>query len=163
MKTFINAARLAVISLLFVSLTVLGDCCPTKCAPKRCATTAGCKLQPEPVKIRKTCDHPGYYKQVCHLEYVPCEGKVEEITAYPKFIGCYDETGARLDGNGAGVGYTNAAQVITPDVQVSVPVSYEQTRVRKAVRNHKKFNNNKRINNNNNNNFNNDADFIAAE
>ena len=98
MKTFINAARVVAVTLLFVSLTSLGfgGCCKRACAPK-CATTAGCKLQPEPVKIRKTCDNPGFYKQVCHLEYVPCEGVVQEVEAYPKFIGCYDEAGNRID------------------------------------------------------------------
>ena len=100
MKTFINAARLAVIAMLFVSLTSFADCCSKKssCAPKTCAPKcqAGCKLQPEPVKIRKTCDHPGYYKQVCHLEYEPCEGKIDEIEAYPVFQGCFDEQGNRI-------------------------------------------------------------------
>ncbi len=123
MKTFINAARLAVIALLFVSLTSFADCCKTSCAPKRCATTAGCKLQPEPVKIRKTCDHPGYYKQVCHLEYVPCEGKVEEITAMPIFQGCFDEQGNRLE-NGSGYTNSQAARVQDVDIQVSVPGAY---------------------------------------
>jgi hypothetical protein len=97
MKTFINAARIVAVTLLFVSLTSLGlGCCKkSSCAPKRsCAT--GCKLQPEPVKIRKTCDHPGYYKQVCHLEYEPCEGKIDEIEAYPVFQGCFDEQGNRI-------------------------------------------------------------------
>ena len=97
MKTFINAARIAVVMLTFVSLTALGfgGCCKKACAPK-CAKTAGCKLQPEPVKIRKTCDHPGFYKQVCHLEYVPCEGKEEVHEALPIFQGCYDEQGNRI-------------------------------------------------------------------
>ena len=96
MKTFINATRIAIVMLLFVSLTALGSgCCKKACAPKRtCAI--GCKLQPEPVKIRKTCDHPGYYKQVCHLEYEPCEGKVEEIEAYPIYKGCFDEQGREV-------------------------------------------------------------------
>ena len=82
MKTFINAARIAVVMLLFVSLTSFGWMLQ-KIMRSKSDMCTGCKLQPEPVKIRKTCDHPGYYKQVCHLEYVPCEGKVEEIEALP--------------------------------------------------------------------------------
>ncbi len=97
MKTFMNAARLAVVTLLFVSLTSFAQCCKKTCAPKRtCATATGCKLQPEPVKIRKTCDHPGFYKQVCHLEYEPCQGKEEEIEAYPIYQGCFDEQGNKI-------------------------------------------------------------------
>ena len=98
MKTFINAARIAAVALLFVSLSsfgFFGRCCKSTCAPKRCET-AGCKLPIQPVTIRKTCDHPGYVKQVCHLEYEPCEGKVEEVTATPIFIGCYDEQGNQM-------------------------------------------------------------------
>ena len=98
MKTFINAARFVAVALLFVSLSSFGlfgfggGCCKKACAPRtQCVT--GCKLQPEPVMIRKTCDHPGYYKQVCHLEYEPCEGKIEEVEALPLFKGCYDEQG----------------------------------------------------------------------
>jgi len=99
MKTFINAARIAVVMLTFVSLTAFGfGCCKKACAPKRsCSAAVGCKLQPEPVKIRKTCDHPGYYKQVCHLEYEPCEGKVEEVEATPLYKGCYDAQGNRIN------------------------------------------------------------------
>ena len=133
MKTFINAARIAVVMLLFVSLTALGNgCCATKCAPK-CAPkrtcAVGCRLQPEPVKIRKTCDNPGYYKQVCHLEYEPCEGKVEEITAMPIFKGCYDEQGNKLDGNGSSYARSSDQAAFTQDVdiQVTVPSSYTQT------------------------------------
>ena len=98
MKTFINAARVVAVTLLFVSLTSLSSdrCCRTKCAPKR-SCAPGCKLQPEPVKIRKSCDDAGSYKQVCHLEYIPCAGTTEEFEAYPKFIGCYDEAGNRID------------------------------------------------------------------
>ena len=133
MKTFINAARIAVVMLLFVSLTALGfgGCCKKSCAPKacapKCATTAGCKLQPEPVKIRKTCDHPGFYKQVCHLEYVPCEGKIEEIEAYPIYQGCYDEQGNAINGGGAVVSRSNGT-AFTQDVKidVEVPTSYNR-------------------------------------
>ncbi len=98
MKTFINAAKLVAVTLLFVSLTTFGGCCKKSCAPcapKQCNT--GCKLQPEPVKIRKTCDHPGYYKQVCHLEYEPCEGKVEEHEMLPVYKGCYDDQGNQIN------------------------------------------------------------------
>ncbi len=97
MKSFINAARVAVVMLLFVSLTVVaGSCNKGSCGVKRSCST-GCKLQPEPVKIRKTCDLPGYYKQVCHLEYEPCDGKVEEIEAYPIYKGCFDEQGSQIN------------------------------------------------------------------
>jgi hypothetical protein len=96
MKTFINAARIAVVMLLFVSLTSLASCCKKACAPRAKCNT-GCKLQPEPVKIRKTCDHPGFYKQVCHLEYVPCEGKEEIHEALPIYQGCFDEQGNRIN------------------------------------------------------------------
>jgi len=96
MKTFINAARIAVVMLLFVSLTSLASCCRKACAPRAKCNT-GCKLQPEPVKIRKTCDHPGFYKQVCHLEYVPCEGKEEIHEALPIYQGCFDEQGNRIN------------------------------------------------------------------
>jgi hypothetical protein len=99
MKTFINAARILVVTLLFTSLTAFGfgGCCKKRCEPRTCAPcNTGCKLQPEPVKIRKTCDHPGYYKQVCHLEYIPCEGKVEEYEALPQYIGCFDEQGNKV-------------------------------------------------------------------
>lgn len=102
MKTFINAARIAAVMLLFVSLTSFGffgfgnGCCRKSCAPKAVCNT-GCKLQPEPVTIRKTCDHPGYYKQVCHLEYEPCQGKVEEVEAYPVYKGCFDEQGNQIN------------------------------------------------------------------
>ena len=99
MKTFINAARIAAVMLLFVSLTSFGffggGCCRKSCARQVCNT--GCKLQPEPVTIRKTCDHPGYYKQVCHLEYEPCQGKVEEVEAYPVYKGCFDEQGNQIN------------------------------------------------------------------
>ncbi len=97
MKTFINAARIAVVMLLFVSLTALGfGCCKKECAP-RAKCNSGCKLQPEPVKIRKTCDHPGFYKQVCHLEYIPCEGKEEIHEALPIYQGCFDEQGRQIN------------------------------------------------------------------
>lgn len=100
MKTFINAARIAAVMLLFVSITSFGffggGCCKKSCAPKATCNT-GCKLQPEPVTIRKTCDHPGYYKQVCHLEYEPCQGKVEEVEAYPVYKGCFDEQGNQIN------------------------------------------------------------------
>lgn len=99
MKTFINAARIFAVTLLFVAVSASAfgwnrnRCCPQQACPVTRCAPAGCKLQPEPVIIRKTCDHPGYYKQVCRLEYEPCEGKVEEIQAYPIYKGCYDETG----------------------------------------------------------------------
>ena len=104
MKTFINAARIAAVALLFVSLSSFSfglfggrGCCPKRACPEtRCATN-GCKLPIQPVTIRKTCDHPGYVKQVCHLEYEPCEGKVEEVTATPIFIGCFDEQGNQVN------------------------------------------------------------------
>jgi hypothetical protein len=124
MNTFINAARMAVIALLLVSLTAFGGNCNTckPCAPKKCNT--GCKLQPEPVKIRKSCDHPGYYKQVCHLEYEPCEGKVEEVTAMPVYKGCYDEQGNPLSNSGSTYRNGNTAYTNDVDIQVSVPSSY---------------------------------------
>ena len=89
----------------------------------------GCKLNPEPVKIRKTCDHPGYYKQVCHLEYEPCEGKVEEATAMPIYKGCFDANGNKIDGNGSSVMRSSDQAAFTQDVdiQVTVPSSYTQT------------------------------------
>jgi hypothetical protein len=95
MKTFINAARILVVTLLFVSLTSFAGCCKKSCEPRRTCNT-GCKLQPEPVQIRKTCDHPGYYKQVCHLEYIPCQGKEEVYEALPQYIGCFDEAGNKI-------------------------------------------------------------------
>jgi hypothetical protein len=136
MKTFINALRVAVVTVLFVSLSSLGfigGCCKkeSSCAPKA-SCAPGCKLQPEPVKIRKTCDKPGFYKQVCHLEYIPCEGTVEEREERPIFIGCYDEQGNRIDGNGQAVdgnwNHNNHHVAYTQDVtaQVEVPASYEQ-------------------------------------
>ncbi len=125
MKTFINAARIAAVTLLFVSLTSLADCCRKSCAPRATCNT-GCKLQPEPVKIRKTCDHPGYYKQVCHLEYEPCEGKVEEHTAFPIYQGCFDEQGNAINGGGSvsSRSSSNTAYTQDVDIQVSVPSSY---------------------------------------
>jgi hypothetical protein len=126
MKTFINAARIAVVTLLFVSLTALGfgGCCKKECAPKAKCNT-GCRLQPEPVKIRKTCDHPGFYKQVCHLEYVPCEGKEEVHEAYPIYQGCFDEQGRAISGGGEVISRTNG-NAFTQDVKidVEVPSSY---------------------------------------
>ncbi len=125
MKTFMNAMRILVVTLLFVSLTSLADCCKKECAPKaKC--NAGCKLQPEPVKIRKTCDHPGFYKQVCHLEYVPCEGKVEEYTAMPIYKGCFDEQGNTIT-NGVSMTSDESARVQDVDIQVQVPASYSKT------------------------------------
>jgi hypothetical protein len=102
MKTFINAARIAVVMLSFVSLTAFGlfgrGCCKKECAPRTTSCySGGCKLQPEAVKIRKTCDHPGFYKQVCHLEYIPCEGKEEIHEALPIYQGCFDEQGNRIN------------------------------------------------------------------
>ncbi len=123
MKTFINAARIAVVMLLFVSLTSLANCCKKSCAPcaprTQCAT--GCKLQPEPVKIRKTCDHPGFYKQVCHLEYIPCEGKEEVHEAYPIYQGCFDEQGNAINGGGSVVSRSNAT-AFTQDVKIDVEI-----------------------------------------
>ncbi|GMU19649.1 MAG: hypothetical protein AMXMBFR12_08410 [Candidatus Babeliales bacterium] len=125
MKTFINAiARIVVAMLLFVSISVVafGGCCKKSCAP-RAACNVGCKLQPEPVTIKKTCDHPGYYKQVCHLEYEPCEGKVEEVTAMPIFKGCYDEQGNLLNGTG---GSGKATRVQNVEIQTRVPNVYSR-------------------------------------
>lgn len=134
MKTFMNAIRILVVTLLFVSLTSLADCCKKTCAPK--ATTAkcqaGCRLQPEPVKIRKTCDHPGFYKQVCHLEYVPCEGKVEEYTAMPIYKGCFDEQGNAIVGGVAES--TGEMRTQDVDIQVQVPNTYTKG-TRAATRN----------------------------
>ncbi len=129
MKTFINAARIAAIMVLFVSVTALGfGCCKKACAPKACAPKCqtGCKLQPEPVKIRKTCDHPGFYKQVCHLEYIPCEGKEEVYEAYPLYQGCFDEAGNRIEG--ASVVSRTGSTAFTQDVKidVEVPSSYSK-------------------------------------
>ncbi len=127
MKTFINAIRILVVTLLFVSLTSLADCCKKSCAPKACAPKCqtGCKLQPEPVKIRKTCDHPGFYKQVCHLEYIPCEGKVEEYTAMPMYKGCFDEAGNPIT-NGVSMTSGETARTQDVDIQVQVPASYSK-------------------------------------
>lgn len=144
MKSFMNAARIAVITLLFVSLTALGGgCCGNSCAVKApCAV--GCKLQPEPVKIRKVCDKPGFYKQVCHLEYEPCDGTVEEYTAMPIFKGCFDEQGNPLSSNGSnGYGYADKnVRVVDADIQVQVPRSYDQTSKKgfRASRNGKRTN-----------------------
>ena len=141
MKTFVNAIRFALVALLFVSVTALGfgNCCNKTCAPKTCAPkrscAPGCKLQPEPVKIRKSCDDAGSYKQVCHLEYIPCAGTTQEFEAYPKFIGCYDEAGNRIDGNGT-VGYenNNGHATYTNDVQVEVITPSSATKQSKNVR-----------------------------
>ncbi len=127
MKTFINAARIAVVMLLFVSLTAVAGCCKKACAPKRSCST-GCKLSPEPVKIRKTCDHPGYYKQVCHLEYEPCEGKVEEITAMPIFKGCFDEQGNPMNGGRSMMNSDSAAYTNDVQIDVRVPKSYSRSK-----------------------------------
>jgi hypothetical protein len=124
MKTFINAARIAVVTLMFASLTAFGfgGCCKKeKCAPRTTCNTKGCKLNPEPVKIRKTCDHPGYYKQVCHLEYVPCEGKEEIKEAYPIYLGCFDETGHAINGGGSVSSRSNGT-AFTQDVKIDVEV-----------------------------------------
>lgn len=120
MKTFINVARMLVFAMLFFSLSVVADCCNNRCAVKQCATN-GCKLPIQPVTIKKTCDHPGYVKQVCHLEYEPCQGKVEEVTAMPIYKGCYDAQGNQINGSGAAsYGYSNGnRQVVTPDIQVN--------------------------------------------
>jgi len=125
MKTFMNAMRILVVTLLFVSLSSFADCCKKSCAPKACVTkcNTGCKLQPEPVKIRKTCDHPGFYKQVCHLEYVPCEGKVEEYTAMPIYKGCFDEQGNPINSNGSAE-VNGEARTQNVDIQVQVPNTY---------------------------------------
>lgn len=124
MKTFINAARIAVVMLLFVSLNVFANCCKKACGVKRSCNT-GCKLQPEPVIIKKTCDHPGYYKQVCHLEYEPCEGKVEEVTAMPIFKGCFDEQGNSING-GRSVTSGEAARVQNVEIETRVPARYSR-------------------------------------
>lgn len=124
MKTFMNAIRILAVMVLFVSLTSLADCCKKEaCAPKQ-KCNAGCKLQPEPVKIRKTCDHPGYYKQVCHLEYMPCEGKVDEYTAMPIYKGCFDEAGNMIT-NGVSM-HSGETRVQDVDIQVQVPSSYSK-------------------------------------
>jgi hypothetical protein len=125
MKTFINAMRIAVVMLLFVSLNVFAGCCKKSCAPKRSCNATGCKLAPEPVTIKKTCDHPGYYKQVCHLEYEPCEGKVEEVTAMPIFKGCFDEQGNTING-GRSVTSGEAARIQNVDIDVRVPARYSR-------------------------------------
>jgi hypothetical protein len=135
MKTFMNALRLLVVTLVFVSLTSLANsCCKKECAPcapkaTQCQTT-GCKLQPEPVKIRKTCDHPGFYKQVCHLEYIPCEGKVEEYTALPIYKGCFDEKGNMITN---GVSMNGETRVQDVDIQVQVPSTYVKTTTGKTI------------------------------
>lgn len=129
MKTFINAARIAVVMLVFVSLTAFAGCCKKECAPRAKCNTGGCKLQPEPVKIRKTCDHPGFYKQVCHLEYVPCEGKEEIHEATPIYLGCFDEQGHAInDGAAMNSRSSNSNTAFTQDVKidVEVPSSYSR-------------------------------------
>jgi|GEM_PF-3047157 len=138
MKTFINAVRVLMVALLFVSLNslaFLGGCCN-----KKTTCNTGCKLQPEAVQIRKTCDHPGYYKQVCHLEYVPCQGKEEVETRMPIYLGCYDEQGNKIDGNGS-TRYASDHVAYTNDVQIStqVPASYTQGgSMNKTVRSNRK-------------------------
>lgn len=124
MKTFINAARIAVAMLLFVSMSIFAGCCNKSCGVKRSCNT-GCKLAPAPVTIKKTCDHPGYYKQVCHLEYEPCEGKVEEVTAMPIFKGCFDEQGNSING-GRSVVSGEAARVQEVEIQTRVPSRYSR-------------------------------------
>ncbi|CAN5127649.1 hypothetical protein BH09DEP1_BH09DEP1_0670 [soil metagenome] len=125
MKTFINAVRVAVVMLLFVSLNIIaGGCCKKSCAPKAACAT-GCKLAPEPVTIKKTCDHPGYYKQVCHLEYEPCQGEVQEVTAMPIFKGCFDEQGNSING-GRSVTSGEAGRIQNVDIDVRVPARYSR-------------------------------------
>lgn len=102
MKTFVSAARIFVVALLFVSLNAFGGCCATKCAPKcekqtNCCAAPACRLKPEAVEIVKTCDHPGFYRQVCRLEYRPCEGKVTRHKMCPVYEGCFAEDGSKLD------------------------------------------------------------------
>ena len=134
MKTFISAARLLVVALLFVSLNAFGaGCCATKCAPKcekqtNCCAAPACRLKPEPVEIVKTCDHPGFYRQVCRLEYRPCEGKVTRHKACPVYEGCFSEDGSVLEvanQNGkSGVAHTQNATVEVIAPQFGSDVTY---------------------------------------
>ncbi len=104
MKTFINVARVLAVTLLFASLSSFGFCnrCPSKCTTVAkcdtgCSSAPACRLKPEAVEIVKTCDHPGFYRQVCRLEYRPCEGKVTRHKACPVYEGCFAEDGSALD------------------------------------------------------------------
>lgn len=134
MKTFISAARLFLVAMLFVSLNAFGaGCCATKCAPKcektsSCCAAPACRLKPEPVEIVKTCDHPGFYRQVCRLEYRPCEGKVTRHKMCPIYEGCFAEDGSKLDTasvNGkSGVAYTQNATVEVKAPQFGSDVTY---------------------------------------
>lgn len=132
MKTF-NIMRLVVVAALGMSLSAFGflgcgsRCATKSCAPKtECAPCAGkaCTLKPQQVEIVKTCDHPGYYRQVCRLEYRPCEGQVTRYKACPIFEGCFAEDGQPLDNSAArngGVGYSDdngVAYVQEPTIEV---------------------------------------------
>lgn len=106
MKTFINVARVLAVTLLFASLSSFAfgrGCCASKCSTPvakcdtGCSAAPACRLKPEPVEIVKTCDHPGFYRQVCRLEYRPCEGKVTRHKACPIYEGCFAEDGSKLD------------------------------------------------------------------
>ena len=120
MKTFINAAYMAVLALLFVASAAFGNCCKTTCAPKK-SCAVGCKLQPAPVEIIEECNDAGEYKQVCHLEYIPCSGKTRVSKAYPRFIGCYDENGNPIDGRGSNyISGANNGVVHTQEAKVEV-------------------------------------------
>jgi len=134
MKTFISVARILVVAMLFVSLNAFGKCCATQCAPKcekqtNCCAAPACRLKPEAVEIVKTCDHPGFYRQVCRLEYRPCEGKVTRHKACPVYEGCFSEDGSRLEGNNngmmnEGVAYTQDATVEVIANQFGSDVTY---------------------------------------
>jgi len=131
MKTF-NIIRLFVVVVLGMSMSAFAarncNTCPTKSCPVKkacapCAPCAGqvCRLKPDLIEVTKTCDKPGYYKQISRLEYIPCQGETVSYKACPQFLGCFDENGNRLDGNGSvvesadnsGVAYTQTAQVET--------------------------------------------------
>ena len=145
MKTF-NIMRLLVVVVLCMSVqaaNVLASCgtrCNTSCAPRcetKCAPCPGkaCTLQPQQVEIVKTCDHPGYYRQVCRLEYRPCEGKVTRYKACPIFEGCFAEDGQPLDNSAratGGAGYEGEAVAFTQEVGVTVTPVAKSNNFRKA-------------------------------
>ena len=106
MKTFINAIRFALVTLLFVSVTALGfgNCCQTKCqtrtsCEKTCSPCAApsCRIQPAPVEISRVCNERPGYKVIQRIEMVPCPDKVETFTVCPKFLGCFREDGTAVE------------------------------------------------------------------
>jgi hypothetical protein len=162
MKTF-NIMRLVVVVALAMSLSAsanLFNSCGRSCAPKcekSCEPCAGkaCTLKPALVDVEKcyTCGKPGYYRQVCRLEYRPCVGEErrEIVKMCPVFEGCFEEgTGRALDdtaarNGGAGYtqdGYTNIEATAVPVAGAAAyTASAEPVKVKKTgKRMHKKAN-----------------------